>query len=247
MRVERELVHCPKLLRLEALSGNAGAVKWLLALWGYCQKQKAWRFKDMTAERLADACLALIEPDKLMEFLIKTRWIEMDQKTLVVRKWDYYNGRLIQAWEANAKSIKSRSSERSSERSSGDKANAPANAPTHVRAIDRWIDRKDARGAGKTAPGGPFAGNTEKSQNEKEIERLLVRHYSGDTLSETEKDRLYENKLDAQKTGRHIFSKSDLAAQILADKLNPDSDHSNPRINPHPKLQIIPDPSENSA
>lgn len=110
MIVQRGLLHSLKLRKLELISGNPAAVKWLLALWGYCEQNKAQtRYPDMSADRFADACgEALIPGDQLLTFLIDSRWVEMDGKTVVVRKFEEYNSGLLQRHQASEKSARIR-------------------------------------------------------------------------------------------------------------------------------------------
>lgn len=137
MRVDRDILHSPKLLKLEAASGNPAAIKWLIALWGYCEKQRAWRFDNMSLDCLADACRALIDGEKLLTFLRESRFVGIEGKTLVVRHWEHYNKGLIQRWEAGEKNRLARSS--TDKRPHIDRR---ASDGRSSREIDRLIDRR---------------------------------------------------------------------------------------------------------
>lgn len=141
MRVERELLQHPRLLKLKAISGNPAATDWLLALWGYCQKQRQWKFESMSPDRLADACLAIIDGGKLLTFLTDCRWVRMEGKTLIVCKWDHWNAGLIQRWEAGKKTAELHHA--TARRPLGDR---PPSARAVPRKIDRWIEEEGAVG-----------------------------------------------------------------------------------------------------
>lgn len=139
MRVEREILHHPRFVKLKLLSGNPAALEWLIALWGYCQKQRCCRFEGMTPDNLADACGAIIDGNKLLSFLVDCRWVRMEEKTLVVRKWEHWNAGLIQRWEAGEKT---RVARLATDKRPPDGRSPSASAVP--RKMDGWMDRKRA-------------------------------------------------------------------------------------------------------
>lgn len=200
MRVERELLHHPRFIKLKMVSGNPAALEWLIALWGYCQKQRASRFEDMSPDSLADACGAIIEGEKLLTFLVNCRWVKVEGKTLVVRKWEHWNAGLIQRWEAGQKAKESRLS--TDKRPINDRSPSDRSVP---RKMDGWIDRKRASARGEAS--GP--GNAEKGRQPEKPRttlRLIDQNAGGATVP--------DSVLDAAHDPAHPLPESERLANI---------------------------------
>lgn len=175
MRVERELLHHPRYVKLKLVSGNPAALEWLIALWGYCQKQRSARFDDMSAECLADACGAIIDGEKLLTFLLDCRWVKMEGKTLVVRKWEHWNAGLIQRWEAGKKTA---SAHHAADKRPLD--GRPPSARAVPRKMDGLIDRRSQSAVGTSSrKGKPTLTLIDdvKSPQEEQRARVLAAHY----------------------------------------------------------------------
>ena len=179
MIVKRDILHCGKLRKLKALSGNPAALEWLVALWGYCEVNKQYRFEDMSPDRLADACgEVVLEGGKLQAFLIASRWVELSGKTLVVRKFEHYNAGLFQKLDASIKSAQIRAER------AGKQWIPPANRPSSARSAsgerpvnarqpmnERMNERRARERAGELAVGQGIAEKEKEFQPPAESDR----------------------------------------------------------------------------
>lgn len=99
MIVHPDFLDHPKTSQLCALAGDKFApVVWVLRLWGYCQRQRAFEFKNISGAALAVICRAEIDGNKLLTLLQQVGFIRIDGERLIVHDWEFHNRMLVSAW-----------------------------------------------------------------------------------------------------------------------------------------------------
>lgn len=92
-----------KVRELNRLSGSEKGPYWMVRLWGECQRRKSAYFENAVPAEIAGICGFEGEPEQLIDWLTRVRWLEKNGKGYVALGWEEHNASLISRWENGQK------------------------------------------------------------------------------------------------------------------------------------------------
>ena len=112
MIVEPDFPDHFKTKELVNITRDKNAGMYLVRLWCHCHARKACRFSHMPAQKLAAICQWEGDPEKFMEALLKTGFLERgEDRSLYVHDWDHINAQLVANWTNGGKGGRPKTSE----------------------------------------------------------------------------------------------------------------------------------------